>query len=591
MLTAKQRLSCLTIVAVITTACSTGGGNINTGGGSTIPGNGNSPTTPETPNVKFEKVDLAKSEVAKLNKENSNNTDPSEPAPEPEYGYSIASPFTGGPTLDGLTDKQKQSNASINTAAATTNTNSDDFDTLNFVNSPEHQSDGKTKQVIITEDGFTNNPYDYHPEAETAEGNINEVIKDNMVLIINGDNFETLKMVEFEHTKAGAVFNGQDPKYANIFYRGKNASEVLPSSGTAEYNGLWEVVRKLEINPGEAIAGYGGDSFNSRAPADFSVNFANKSIKGNLKKNFAKGQAFAYTLDGSIKGNTFEADATSTDEATSADTAKVIGGFFGDQGAELAGKLLSENAAGVFAAKQTHNTDIKEGEPLPEIAYNKSAAINLNPESVFVTDFKDVIASTQKLPDVNTITLNGVEIDLLSEANKADSNVFANSDSLPLQFTRIGAVQADATNPLYTYFYQGQLTQTMPTGTASYEGNWIGSGKSANGTPFSMSKASNGLIKFDADFASKALSGKFLTAAGNSAMTLYDVKITGNTFAGQANIRSDGLTNDKDGAQQGITGIVNISGGFFGDNANELGGQFNKEDNSFAGVFAGKQTK
>ena len=593
MLTTKQRLLCLAIFAAMTTACSTGGGNLNAGGGSTIPGGGNEDsgsTTPETPKTNYQEVQ--DSSVAKLNQATDDNNN--EPTPDVEYGYSIASPFTGGPTLYGMTDEEKATNASINTSAAKTNSNADDYDSLTYVNSPENQTDGATKKVTITKDGFTNNPYDYHPEAETAEGTINDDIKDNMVLVINGDSFETLKMVEFDHTKAGAVFNGQDPKYANIFYRGKDASELLPSNGTAEYNGLWEVVRKVEINPGEAIAGYGGGSFNSRAPADFSVNFANKSIKGNLKKNFAKGQAFAYTLDGSIKGNTFEADAASTDEATNTDTAKVTGGFFGDQGAELAGKLLSENAAGVFAAKQTSSDNIVAGEAEPEVIYNQAKSIDLDESKspVFVTDFENIIDGTQKLPNINEITLNGVKIDLLSEAAKENSNVFANSTALPLQFTRIGAVQTDASKPTYTYFYQGQLTQAMPEeGSAKYEGNWIGYGQAADGTPYSMSKASDGRIKFNADFASKALSGEFLTAAGNNAMTLNDVKIMGNTFTGKANITSTGISNDKDGNQGRIKGDVTISGGFFGDKANELGGQFNKEDHSFAGVFAGKQTK
>ncbi|WP_227429059.1 transferrin-binding protein-like solute binding protein [Psychrobacter sp. I-STPA6b] len=589
MFSTKQRLICIAVFAAMTTACSTGSG-LNTGSTNpttNIPGNGGT----ETPKEKFKKVDLAKSTVADFNKKSED--DSAEPAPEPEYGYSIASPFTGGPTLYGMTDEQKATNASINTSAAKTNTNADDYNTLTYVNSPEQNSDGATKKVTITKEGFTNDAYNYHPEAETADRNItiNDNIKDdNMVLVINSDNFETLKMVEFDHTKAGAVFNGQDPKYANIFYRGKDASELLPSSGTAEYNGLWEVVRKVEINPGEAIAGYGGNSFNSRAPADFTVNFADKTIRGNLDKNYAKGRAFAYGLKGNITGNTFTATATSTDKATNEDIATVTGGFFGKQGAELAGKLISENAAGVFAAKQTDSTGIKEGEPVPEVNYNKSGSIDFNKNSEFVTNFEEVLASTTKLPNVNSINLNGVEIDLLTQTD----NVFTDKDkNLPLQFTRIGTVQTntDKENPLYTYFYQGQLTQAMPTGEAKYEGNWIASGKAENGTPYSISKASNAQLNFTANFAEKTLTGQFLTPDGNKAMTLNKVDIQGNTFAGTANIIAGGLTNDKDGTQGRIKGSVDLSGGFFGDNANELGGQFSKEDNSFAGVFAGKKTK
>ncbi|WP_154946103.1 transferrin-binding protein-like solute binding protein, partial [Klebsiella michiganensis] len=107
----------------------------------------------------------------------------------------------------------------------------------------------------------------------------------------------------FNHTKADAVFEAGGNQYANIFYRGKDASELLPSGGTAQYNGAWTVVRKVEVNPGEAVVGYGPDSLNTRTPADFTVDFSNKSIRGNLNKNLANDQAFAYTLNGKINGN------------------------------------------------------------------------------------------------------------------------------------------------------------------------------------------------------------------------------------------------------------------------------------------------
>lgn len=593
----KQRLLCIAVFAAMTTACSTGGGLDNGNGGvSTIPTPGKG-----TPNGGSKDNDKSKTKYVKVNDSsitalnNATEEGNNEPAPQVEYGYSIASPFTGGPTLDGMTTEQKQTNASINKAAADSDANADDYDTLTFVNSPEKQSDGSTKQVTITKDGFTDNVFSvsdtetYYP----VSGDTHADIKDNLVLVIDGNNYDALKMVAFNHTKAGAVFEAGGNQYANIFYRGKDASELLPSGGTAQYNGAWTVVRKVEVNPGEAVVGYGPDSLNTRTPADFTVDFSNKSIRGNLNKNLANDQAFAYTLNGKINGNTFTADATSTDAATNPDTAKVTGGFFGDQGAELAGKLLSDNAAGVFAAKQTGSENITAGEAKPKTIYNQAKAINFTESGkpVFTTNFEDVMENTQKLPKLDEITLNGVKINLLTEAAKENSNIFTSNETLPLQFTHIGSVQTDANNPTYTYFYQGQLTQTMPTtGTANYEGNWIGYGQAENGTPYSISKASDARINFNADFASKALSGKFLTPAGNDAMTLSGVKISGNTFTGQANIVNAGLTNDKDGSQSRIKGTVNVSGGFFGDKANELGGQFTKEDKNFAGVFAGKQT-
>ena len=98
----KQRLLCIAVFAAMTTACSTGGGHLGkaNGGGSTIPTPGN-----ETPNGGSKDNDTSKTNYVKVNDSsitalnNATEEGNNEPAPQVEYGYSIASPLQAAPHL------------------------------------------------------------------------------------------------------------------------------------------------------------------------------------------------------------------------------------------------------------------------------------------------------------------------------------------------------------------------------------------------------------------------------------------------------------------------------------------------------------
>lgn len=135
------------------------------------------------------------------------------------------------------------------------------------------------------------------------------------------------------------------------------------------------------------------------------------------------------------------------------------------------------------------------------------------------------------------------------------------------------------------------------TGTAHYTGTWEARiGVPADGTTFIQKDnyANQGAkAEFDVDFGAKSLSGK-LTEKNDTTPAFYIEKgvIDGNGFHALAHTRENGI----DLSGQGSTNPKNfkadnllVTGGFYGPQAAELGGNIIDSDRKFGAVFGAKK--
>lgn len=181
-----------------------------------------------------------------------------------------------------------------------------------------------------------------------------------------------------------------------VYYSGEHPSQSLPSAGMVEYSGNWQYMTDAKRRrTGQAVAsedlGYttyygneiGATSYaardaddRERHPAKYTVDFYKKTLTGQLIKNQyvqnksnlnePKNPLTIYNITAKLDGNRFTGSASvnpdlATNHAnkehlffhTNADQ-RLEGGFFGDNGEELAGRFISNDKSvfGVFAGKQ-----------------------------------------------------------------------------------------------------------------------------------------------------------------------------------------------------------------------------------------------
>ena len=181
-----------------------------------------------------------------------------------------------------------------------------------------------------------------------------------------------------------------------VYYSGEHPSQSLPSAGTVQYSGNWQYMTDAirhrtgkAGDPSEDL-GYltyygqnvGATSYAATAddrekhPAEYTVDFDNKTMNGKLIKNQyvrnknnpdePKKPLTIYDITAKLDGNRFTGSAKVNTEVktshadkeylffhTDADQ-RLEGGFFGDKGEELAGRFISNDNSvfGVFAGKQ-----------------------------------------------------------------------------------------------------------------------------------------------------------------------------------------------------------------------------------------------
>ncbi|HID7644100.1 TPA: transferrin-binding protein-like solute binding protein [Neisseria meningitidis] len=177
-----------------------------------------------------------------------------------------------------------------------------------------------------------------------------------------------------------------------VYYSGERPSQSLPSAGTVEYSGNWQYMTDAKRHrAGKAVGidnlGYitfygndvGATSYaakdaddREKHPAEYTVDFGNKTLAGKLiknqyvKPNEPKKPLTIYNITADLNGNRFTGSAKVNTELkksyadkehlffhTDADQ-RLEGGFFGDNGEELAGRFISNDNSvfGVFAGKQ-----------------------------------------------------------------------------------------------------------------------------------------------------------------------------------------------------------------------------------------------
>lgn len=177
-----------------------------------------------------------------------------------------------------------------------------------------------------------------------------------------------------------------------VYYSGERPSQSLPGAGTVEYSGNWQYMTDVKRHrAGKAVGidnlGYitfygndvGATSYaakdaddREKHPAKYTVDFGNKTLKGELIKNqyvkpvSSKKPLTIYDITAKLDGNRFTGSAKVNTELkksyadkehlffhTDADQ-RLEGGFFGDNGEELAGRFISNDNSvfGVFAGKQ-----------------------------------------------------------------------------------------------------------------------------------------------------------------------------------------------------------------------------------------------
>lgn len=199
-----------------------------------------------------------------------------------------------------------------------------------------------------------------------------------------------------------------------VYYLGEHPSRFLPSAGMVEYSGNWQYMTDAKRHrTGQAVASedlgytvYYGDRIGATSyvtrdaderekhPAKYTVDFDKKTLEGQLIKNQyvqkrndpnePERPLTIYNITAKLNGNRFTGSASvnpdlATNHAnkehlffhTDADQ-RLEGGFFGDNGEELAGRFISNDNSvfGVFAGKQ--KTDASGTKPaLPSGKHTK----------------------------------------------------------------------------------------------------------------------------------------------------------------------------------------------------------------------------
>ena len=137
---------------------------------------------------------------------------------------------------------------------------------------------------------------------------------------------------------------------------------------------------------------------------------------------------------------------------------------------------------------------------------------------------------------------------------------------------RFGAIESQDSSQDDILFYNGYPTTSMPSsGVVTYRGDSI---ISADTDKLPDEDYLKGSSSFSADFGNKKLTGTLRT--DNKDVVKIDANISGNGFSGTA--KSD-LLNSQGKAE----------GKFYGENAKELGGSANANDNSWGAAFAAKK--
>lgn len=249
-----------------------------------------------------------------------------------------------------------------------------------------------------------------------------------------------------------------------VYYSGEHPSQSLPSAGTVQYSGNWQYMTDAirhrtgkAGDPSEDL-GYltyygqnvGATSYaataddRERHPAEYTVDFDKKTLTGQLIKNQyvqnknnpdePKKPLTIYNITADLNGNRFTGSAKVNTELkksyadkehlffhTDADQ-RLEGGFFGDNGEELAGRFISNDNSvfGVFAGKKTNASGTN-----PAMPSEKHTKI-LDSLKISVDEASDknarqfAISSMPDLGHPDKLLVEGREIPLVNQEQTID---------------------------------------------------------------------------------------------------------------------------------------------------------------------------
>lgn len=245
-----------------------------------------------------------------------------------------------------------------------------------------------------------------------------------------------------------------------VYYSGERPSQSLPSAGTVEYSGNWQYMTDAKRHrAGKAVGidnlGYitfygndvGATSYaakdaddREKHPAEYTVDFGNKTLAGKLiknqyvKPNEPKKPLTIYNITADLNGNRFTGSAKVNTELkksyadkehlffhTDADQ-RLEGGFFGDNGEELAGRFISNDNSvfGVFAGKKTDASGTNPAMPsrkhtkiLDSLKISVDEASDNNPRPFAISPMPD-------LGHPDKLLVEGREIPLVNQEQTID---------------------------------------------------------------------------------------------------------------------------------------------------------------------------
>lgn len=270
---------------------------------------------------------------------------------------------------------------------------------------------------------------------------------------------------EIEWTSNHKQFSNRFGYDGFVYYSGEHPSQSLPSAGTVQYSGNWQYMTDAirhrtgkAGDPSEDL-GYltyygqnvGATSYaataddRERHPAEYTVDFDKKTLTGQLIKNQyvqnknnpdePKKPLTIYNITADLNGNRFTGSASVNPELKTSHSDKeylffhdnadqrLEGGFFGDNGEELAGRFISNDNSvfGVFAGKQ--KTDASGTNPaMPSEKHTKI----LDSLKISVDEASDNNArpfAISPMPDLghpDKLLVEGREIPLVSQEKTID---------------------------------------------------------------------------------------------------------------------------------------------------------------------------
>lgn len=269
---------------------------------------------------------------------------------------------------------------------------------------------------------------------------------------------------EIEWTSNRKQFSNRFGYDGFVYYSGEHPSQSLPSAGTVQYSGNWQYMTDaIRHRTGKAVAsvdlGYttyygneiGATSYAATAddrekhPAEYTVDFDKKTLTGKLiknqyvqKKTDEKKPLTIYDITATLDGNRFTGSAKVNTELKTSHADKehlffhadadqrLEGGFFGDNGEELAGRFISNDNSvfGVFAGKQ--KTDASNASDTnPAMPSGKHTKI-LDSLKISVDEASDknarqfAISSMPDLGHPDKLLVEGREIPLVNQEQTID---------------------------------------------------------------------------------------------------------------------------------------------------------------------------